>query len=185
MGGAPVFLGLVTAICFFAAAAPAFAQGPVVRYEQDDTRISYVKPWTALVRPFHSGGSYAYVNRQGGKATVRFNGISVAYITNKDTLYGIAKVTLDGGTPAFVDLYNPIRNIAQSNVWSATGLVDGDHVLTIEWTGMKNPGVGWMLRGPRRGRRTGGPAVLVHVDHAGAGRSRLHHAGRRAVRRVW
>jgi predicted ester cyclase len=119
--------------------AASFTRNPVQRFEQSDSMIAYDGDWRTLAKPFHSAGSYAYTNTSGGKAIVRFHGTSIDYITNKDALYGVVKVTLDGGEPSLVDLYNPVRNIAQSRVWSASDLEDADHVLTIEWTGLKNP----------------------------------------------
>jgi hypothetical protein len=47
-------------------------------------------------------------------------------------------VTLDGGAPVSVDLYSPDTKW-QQKVWSATGLPDSAHTLTIAYTGSKNP----------------------------------------------
>jgi hypothetical protein len=118
--------------------AASFSRNALDRFEQSDPLIAYDGVWTTLARTFHSAGSYAYTNKPGGKSIIRFHGVSADYITNKDYFYGIVKVTLDGGTPEFIDLYNPIRNIAQTKVWGAAGLADSDHVLTVEWTGLRN-----------------------------------------------
>jgi hypothetical protein len=118
--------------------AATFARDSYVRVEQDDTRIAYSGTWSSLARAFHSGGSYAFSGRPGGKITAKFHGTGIAYVTNKDTMYGIARVTLDGGVPIDVDLFNPVRNSARAEVWHANGLEDTDHTVTIEYTGTKN-----------------------------------------------
>ena len=143
-----------------------FALNPVRRFEQTDPWIGYRGNWTTLTRNFHSGGSYTFADRPGGKAVIRFRGTAIDYITNKDTVYGIAKVTLDGGTPTFVDLFNPIRNIAQSRVWSATGTrgrrARADHRVD----GHEERRVRWLLRGPGRTGRHRRPPVGVLRRHA-------------------
>jgi hypothetical protein len=51
---------------------------------------------------------------------------------------GIARVSLDYGTPVEVDLYSKVAAYKQ-NVWKTPGtLASGNHVVTIEWTGKKN-----------------------------------------------
>ncbi len=47
-------------------------------------------------------------------------------------------MTLDSDAPVTVDLYSPDTKW-QQKVWSATGLTDGTHTLTIAYTGTKNP----------------------------------------------
>ena len=112
--------------------------GPVTRHEQTDPDIYYQGTWVQQPKPWHSAGSYAFTNTSGGKATIKFNGTGITYVTNKDNIYGIAKVTLDGGTPVNVDLYSATRNVSQQPVWSSSTLDKGDHTLVIEWTGTKN-----------------------------------------------
>ncbi len=51
--------------------------------------------------------------------------------------YGIAKVTLDGTDIRLVDFYSA-STLHQPRFGAAT-VADGDHTLTIEWTGNKNP----------------------------------------------
>jgi hypothetical protein len=96
------------------------ASGAVQRHEQSDPLITYTGDWYTLPKDFHSGGSYVYAESAGAKATIRFTGAAIDYITNLDDCYGIAKVTLDGGTPTHVDLYSPVHNVAQSRVFAAS-----------------------------------------------------------------
>ena len=53
------------------------------------------------------------------------------------SVYGIAKVTVDGGTPVMVDLYSA-STMYQQKVWNTGFLTDGTHTVVIEWTGTKN-----------------------------------------------
>ena len=108
------------------------------RTEQDSSLLRYVGAWTTASRTFHSAGSYAYTKTTGDTVTVRFTGTAVDYITNKDTSYGIASVSLDGGAPVDVDLYSATPNVSQSRVWSAKGLANTEHTLTITCSGRKN-----------------------------------------------
>ena len=118
----------------------------ITRYEQDDPNIFYQGTWITQSRAWHSNGTYAYTNSADSTVTIKFHGRQITYVTNTDTIYGIARVTLDRGLPteltSDVDLYNPVRNVAQQPVWSAMGLPNTDHTLTIEWTGTKNPASG-------------------------------------------
>jgi hypothetical protein len=51
---------------------------------------------------------------------------------------GIARVYLDGMFVTEVDTYSSTE-APQKTVFTATGLVQGSHALTIELTGRKNP----------------------------------------------
>ena len=73
--------------------------------------------------------------------TATFTGTSVAYIARTASNQGVAKITLDGGTPVFVSLYSSTSKYKQQ-VWSAAGLDQGVHTLVIEWTGTKTAGKG-------------------------------------------
>ena len=111
-------------------------------HEQDDPDIAYQGKWTTFAHPIHSAGSYAFTKTQGSKVTIKFHGTAITYITAKDAIYGIAKVTLDGGTPISVDLYNAGGPTGQQKVWHASDLPDADHTLVIECTGAKNDASG-------------------------------------------
>ena len=70
--------------------------------------------------------------------TLQFTGIYFAWIAKKSPVYGIAALTVDGGKPVTVDLYSA-STLYQQKVWNS-GLIDyGIHVVTIKWTGGKNP----------------------------------------------
>ena len=74
----------------------------------------------------------------GAQATFTFTGTSVSWIGARGTQSGIADVFLDGSFVAEVDLYSPSEQIQQA-VFTAAGLADASHTLTIAVTGRQNP----------------------------------------------
>ena len=110
----------------------------LTRYQQTDTRLAFTGSWGTGLNPGASGGSWGYANTSGSLVTVKFTGTSFSWITVKSPNYGIAQVTLDSDAPVTVDLYSPDTKW-QQKVWSATGLQDSAHTLTIAYTGTKNP----------------------------------------------
>ena len=107
-----------------------------VRYEDTDTHIAFSSAWTSVSGSSFSGDSFSYA-ATSTMATVRFEGTSIDLIALTGPNYGIASVTLDGGTPVNVDLYSASYAYQQS-VWSASSLTDTAHTLEIQWTGFKN-----------------------------------------------
>ncbi|MCL4368285.1 MAG: hypothetical protein M1337_03840 [Actinobacteria bacterium] len=70
-------------------------------------------------------------------ASLPFTGTYLAWIARTGPSYGIAQVTLDGGTPVLVDLYNP-TTFNRRLVWSMSSLNTGPHTVKIAWTGQRN-----------------------------------------------
>jgi hypothetical protein len=73
----------------------------------------------------------------GEKVTVPFRGTAISWIGFRGPDAGIAQVQVDGGAPTQVDLYSPAATF-QPVVFTATGLADANHTLTIQATGVKN-----------------------------------------------
>jgi hypothetical protein len=73
----------------------------------------------------------------GEKVTVPFRGTAIGWIGYRGPDAGIAQVQVDGGAPTQVDLYSPAATF-QPVVFTATGLADANHTLTIQATGVKN-----------------------------------------------
>jgi hypothetical protein len=73
----------------------------------------------------------------GAKATLTFRGTAISWSGARSPNGGIASVSVDGGVASEVDTYSPTNKI-QDVVFSATGLADASHTLTIEATGRKN-----------------------------------------------
>src|SRR5262245_54691156 len=85
------------------------ALGGVIRYEQTSPQVSYRAPWggtwyTNRGASF-SAGSHATHMDLGAAASFSFTGTSVTWIGFRDPWSGIAKISLDGGAPIFVDTY--------------------------------------------------------------------------------
>jgi hypothetical protein len=73
----------------------------------------------------------------GAKATLAFRGTSVSWIAYRGPDAGIARVQVDAGAAVEVDTFSPTPTF-QVVVFTATGLTDTRHTLTIEATGRKN-----------------------------------------------
>jgi hypothetical protein len=72
----------------------------------------------------------------GAQATFTFTGTGISWIGARGTQTGIARVTLDG-VATLVDTYSSTEQI-QAAVFTATGLANTSHTLTIEVTGQQN-----------------------------------------------
>lgn len=136
--------GLLSIVLVMAlVASPAFAG--VTRYEQTDPSVTYTGTWTNSSLPGHSGGSVLYSSQVNATATFSFTGTGVVWIAAKWYNRGIAAVSLDGGPEQMVDLYAPgipgdTSTVSfQQQVYSASGLSNGPHTLTIRVTGNRNP----------------------------------------------
>ncbi len=107
------------------------------RYEQNHSRLVYTGTWTPSYTSYASGGSFRFSNTCGSSVTATFDGTSLTWIAKKSSVYGKAKVSLDGGAPQTVDLYSYATKWKQ-RVWT-TGVLDaGLHTVRIEWTGTKS-----------------------------------------------
>jgi hypothetical protein len=73
----------------------------------------------------------------GESVTLPFRGTAISWIGYRGPDGGIAVVQVDGGTPTEVDTYSPTAKF-QPVVFTATGLADANHTLTIQATGRKN-----------------------------------------------
>lgn len=73
----------------------------------------------------------------GASVTVPFRGTGISWIGYRGPDAGIATVRVDSGAASEVDLYSPIATF-QPIVFTATGLADANHALTITATGRKN-----------------------------------------------
>jgi len=81
-------------------------------------------------------GGMRFTEAAGETVTLRFRGTSVAWSGYRGPDAGIARVQLEGRITE-VDLYSAQPKF-QEVVFTATGLADADHTLTITVTGTKN-----------------------------------------------
>ncbi|MHB8706381.1 MAG: RHS repeat-associated core domain-containing protein [Coriobacteriia bacterium] len=114
----------------------ASATETVTRYESTDSRIMYTGSWLNVSDASASAGSYKTTNASGS-CTVVFDGTAISVLATKGKAFGIMQITVDGGTPVNVDLYNRSTLYKQS-VYSRSGLANTRHSLVITWTGTKN-----------------------------------------------
>ena len=105
--------------------------------EQTDAHFTYAGAWATLPTSLASGGSTAYANSAGSRVTINFTGSCLVWLAKTASAYGIAKVTVDGGTPVLVDMYTA-STLYKQKVWNSGLLTDGPHTVVIEWTGTKN-----------------------------------------------
>ena len=125
-------------------------QGQIVSHLQQTNReqITYSGSWTEADPAFEwSGGGISNLpeppqgaqmaETAGASATLEFRGTSVSWIGYRGPDAGIARVRVDGGAAVEVDMFSPMRKV-QEIVFTATGLADANHTLTIEATGQKN-----------------------------------------------
>ena len=115
--------------------------GPTVtRFEDTDPSLVYTASWSQShsdSRPW-SGGTAAFSETAGAQARFTFTGSSISWIGFRGPQTGIARVFLDG---VFLTEVDTISNSEEVGVpmFSATGLAQASHTLTIEVTGRKNP----------------------------------------------
>ena len=110
------------------------------RYEQKDTRFTFAGGWIASSSDLASGTSFRFAGSTAtatATATATFNGTYLVWVGKKSPDNGQAKVTVDGGVPATVDLYDASATW-QQQLWNTGVLPAGDHTVKIEWTGVKN-----------------------------------------------
>jgi hypothetical protein len=127
----------------------------VSRLQETDPDVSYTAGWvqdnsayadsagllTGWTQGFSlrnwSAGTAMLSTAPGAQATFAFNGTGVSWIGARGTQSGIADVFLDGRLVAEVDAYSTTEQI-QAALFTATGLADANHTLTIQATGRQN-----------------------------------------------
>ena len=107
------------------------------RYQQNSARLAYAGDWNVTQNESASSGSYRLASAAGATLTAKFSGTSLAWIAAKGPSWGQARVTVDGGQPVTVDLYEAAPSYDEQ-VWSTGTLSQGSHTVTIAWTGEKN-----------------------------------------------
>ncbi len=109
------------------------------RFEETDTHLTFAGSWASAASTAYSGGTFKYANTSGASVTIKFFGVKLTLIGTKAYSYGKMKVSVDGSSPTTVDLYNPTTVLYKQTLFSS-GLVPlGEHTVTLEWTGEKNP----------------------------------------------
>lgn len=78
-----------------------------------------------------------YSNVPSDSVTYTFTGTSISWVGSKSGNHGIAKVSIDGGSPRLVDTYNS-QWLREQVLFTASGLASGQHTITIQVTSSKN-----------------------------------------------
>ncbi len=105
------------------------------RFEEDNSELAYTGGWNRSVNNYDSAGGYTYVNGTAS-VTCTFTGTYLSYVTKKGPSYGYVKITLDGGTPVSIDLYNG-STLYQQSVWNTGVLANRTHTVKVEWAGVR------------------------------------------------
>jgi hypothetical protein len=112
----------------------------VTRLQQTDPAATYAGSWSpATGLDLWSGETVTFSAAAGAQATLTFTGTAVRWIGQRSFSGGIARVLLDGVEVAQVDTFAPVEEEFQAAMFTAMGLANTSHTLTIEGTGLKNP----------------------------------------------
>ncbi len=78
------------------------------RYQQSDSRLTYLGAWTTAITWSASGGTFSSTGSTGAAVLVSFAGSSVKLLARTAPWYGKARVCLDGdwSTAELVDFYS-------------------------------------------------------------------------------
>ena len=110
----------------------------ISRLQETDPSVAYTAGWTpGDTSRLWSAGIATLSTTAGAQATFTFTGTAITWIGARGPQTGIARVTLDGVVAPLVDTYSATEQIQQA-VFTATGLADTSHTLTIEVTGQQN-----------------------------------------------
>jgi hypothetical protein len=134
---APLSLVVLTLLLVLGIGVGGASAATLTRYEQNASQLTYSGTWTVGSATAASSGSYRYANSSGKSVTAAFKGTYLAWIATKGPAYGIARVTVDGGSPVTVDLYSSSAAY-QQKAWETVTLDAGFHTVKIEWTGTMN-----------------------------------------------
>ena len=109
----------------------------VVRYQQNNSAVHYTGTWFPNSGAFNSGGSATLAMDAGSRANFTFTGTGVRWIGYRDQWSGTAQVYLDGALKATIDTYSASAQ-AQAAIYSASGLTNAAHSVTIVVTGQRD-----------------------------------------------
>jgi hypothetical protein len=107
------------------------------RVEENHPALLFSGRWYPNVNAAHSGGHAVLATDAGSRVSVGFVGTGVGWVANRDEWSGVARIYVDGQLKTEIDTYlSPGK--AATVPYSITGLAAGQHILTIEATGIHN-----------------------------------------------
>lgn len=118
-------------------ALPGGVAATIGRVEENHPALVFSGRWYANVNAGHSGGHAVLAMDAGSRGNVGFVGTGVSWVANRDEWSGIARIYVDGQLKTEIDTYlSPGK--AATVPYTITGLSEGQHILTIEATGIHN-----------------------------------------------
>jgi hypothetical protein len=111
------------------------------RVEESGPALVYTGKWYSNSNAAHSGGNAVLTIDAGSSVTINFNGTGIAWVTQRDSWSGIARVYLDDELKMTIDTYLTPGQ-AQAVPFRIDGLPRGNHTLRIEATGSRNESSG-------------------------------------------
>ncbi|MDO8916095.1 MAG: chitobiase/beta-hexosaminidase C-terminal domain-containing protein, partial [Coriobacteriia bacterium] len=111
------------------------------KHEETDPYITYgsTYKWSTLTGSQYSANSAKRGRGTGAGFTVKFTGPAIEWIGSKTPDGGRARVSIDAGTPFYVDLYRSTA-LHQQVLYSNRNLGSGDHQIRVDWTSTLLPG---------------------------------------------
>lgn len=107
--------------------------------EADDQAVTYSTGWKTGAIFNSIDGMTRKATRQDATATVEFQGTSISWVSARNSMRGMAEVSIDGVYIETVDLYRPLTNSVPTIVFNHSGLnPDESHSLTIKVLGQGN-----------------------------------------------
>ncbi len=105
-------------------------------FQDSNPSLAY-DSWHGVIDATANGGTYEVSGSKGARATVKFTGSGVTWVTRKASDQGIASVTIDRLSHGTFDLYSSTTQAQVSEAFS--GLSSTTHTFVIKVTGTKNP----------------------------------------------
>ena len=99
--------------------------------------VSYAGTWTGGVNSSFYGRGIRYSGASGARASFRFSGRHVAWVSTKANNRGRAAIYLDGAYVTTVDLYSATAQFRQ--VVFSRAVTQGSHTLEVRVLGERNP----------------------------------------------
>lgn len=111
---------------------------PAAIVEQTDAQLVLSGEWTTYAAPAMSGGSHIFTKTPGSSVEVAFVGTRLDLVATTGPKYGIATVSVDGGTPVSVDFYSADTHVQQA-VYTTGDLSPALHTVRITCSGTAGP----------------------------------------------